>query len=511
MKILPAQSMRLAEQAAVDAGGSFEELMENAGTAAARILLDRSEAGGKPVLILCGKGNNGGDGLVIARKLAEAGRKVRVIWLLGQKLSPLSQLNRERLTGLPVSFADAAEISDTEREQFCTEAGLIVDGCFGTGFSGELRGLCREWMAAANRSGAFRAALDIPTGMNCDNGFCSPDTFRADLTITFAADKPAHFLKNAAPLCGEVRCAEIGIPAEIIESVPGGITLLERETAARCIPARRPDSNKGDYGRLLTVGGSDSMTGAILMASSAAMRCGAGLVKAAIPASAVGIFGSTLPEAIYCPLQTGASGSIAAEEAGRLEQESGWATAILAGCGMGVSEDSRALLQILFRMGKPMVLDADALNCLAENPALLLSAKAPVILTPHMKEFSRLCGLEIPAIKADRFRTAADFAAKYRVTLILKDSNTVIAAPDGRLWMNRNGNSGMAKAGSGDVLAGMTASFLAQAAPPEQAALAAVFLHGDAGDLAAEELTPYCMTATDLIRKLPAAFRRTTA
>ncbi|MGI5895048.1 MAG: NAD(P)H-hydrate dehydratase [Candidatus Merdivicinus sp.] len=507
MKILTANAMKWAEQRAVEEGGSFEGLMENAGCSAADIIAGEVPSR-KPVLILCGKGNNGGDGLVIARKLAETGWTVQVVFLLGQAISPLAQKNRERLVGLPVWIGDAAEIEAEERDILCREAGAIVDGCFGTGFSGELRGVCREWMAAANTSPAVRIALDVPSGMNCDNGFCSGDTFEADCTITFAAHKPAHILKGSAPLCGKVFCAEIGISEKILAEAPGGVTLLEGNLAAECLPKRRPDSNKGDYGRLLTIGGCSHMTGAILMASMAAMHCGVGLLKAAVPEPIVPLFGSQIPEAIYYPILPSPAGNLPAEAADALIEQAGWATAVLLGCGMSVCEDTVLLTRKLLAAGKPLVLDADGLNCAASDPAMLKTAHGPLILTPHLKEFSRLTGKSIAEIRENRFALAAEFAAEYQVVLILKDSNTVIAAPDGRLWVNRNGNSGMAKAGSGDVLAGMVGAFLAQGIKPEEAALAAVFLHGEAGDTTAKDLTPYCMTATDLIRHFPEVFRK---
>ncbi len=509
MMILQAASMKWAETEAVKAGTTYAVLMEKAGIAAAREICAAKPALRKeePVLILCGKGNNGGDGLVVARELAKQGRRVQVVYLLGSNLSPLAAENRSLLAGLPVREAAAEEFDEFEREALCQSAGIIVDACFGTGFAGELRGQPALWMAAANRSRAFRAALDLPSGMDCGNGFCSADTFRANLTITFAAAKPAHFLKRSAPFCGEVRAADIGIGAEILAAAPGAISLLDRELAARCIPPRTEDSNKGSYGRMLAVGGCAKMTGAILMASMAAMRCGVGRVTAAIPEKAVTLFGSRLPEAVYLPLPLAEDGAFPAGAADALLEEAAASRSVLLGCGMSVSDGTMAVTRELLRSGAPLVLDADGLNCLAREPGMLDAARGPVILTPHMAEFSRLCGKSVTEIKADRFSAAAEYAQAHGAVLVLKDSNTVVAAPDGRLWMNKNGNSGMAKAGSGDVLAGMTASLLAQCGDPVQAALAAVYLHAAAGDAAAAALTPYCMTATDIIAHLPDAFR----
>lgn len=508
MMILQAASMKWAEAEAVKAGASYAGLMERAGLAAARELQAVRPEG--TAVILCGKGNNGGDGLVIARALAEEGRSVRVVYLLGQQLSHLAAGNRSLLAGLPVGEASAEDFDAAGREDLCQSAGLIVDACFGTGFSGELRGQPALWMAAANRSGAFRAALDLPSGMDCGSGFCSADTFRADLTITFAAAKPAHFLKRSAPFCGEVRVADIGIGAEILAAAPGAISLLGRELAARCIPPRTEDSNKGSYGRMLAAGGCARMTGAILMASMAAMRCGVGRVTAAIPEKAVPLFGSRLPEAVYLPLPLAEDGTFPAGAAGDLLKEAAASSSVLLGCGMSVSAGTLAVTKELLRSGAPLVLDADGLNCLAQEPEMLDAARGPLILTPHMAEFSRLCGKSVAEIKADRFSIAAEYARAHGAVLVLKDSNTVVAAPDGRLWMNKNGNSGMAKAGSGDVLAGMAASLLAQCGDPVQAALAAVYLHAAAGDAAAAALTPYCMTASDIIAHLPDAFTETT-
>lgn len=508
MKILTASAMRWAEQAAVDAGETFEGLMETAGRKAAGILMEEVPLPNGPVLILCGKGNNGGDGLVIARALAQKGIPVQVVFLLGRKLSPLAEKNLGRLQGLPAEILDAASIAPEERDALCKNAGLIVDGVFGTGFSGDLPENVRAWTAAANQSKAVRAALDIPSGLNCDTGLFGKDAFAADITVTFAAHKPAHFLKGSRGLCGRVFCADIGIRQEILAAAPGHITLLDGDEAKKGIPRRKEDSNKGDYGKLLTVGGCTHMTGAILMASLAALHCGVGLLKAAVPEPVCPLIAARMPEVIYLPVIPAKSGVLPASCGEALLKETEWADGVLLGCGMSVCEDTVSLTRKLLSCGKSMVIDADGLNCVAQDVNILKSRKAPTILTPHIKEFSRLTGKAIPEIKADRFSLASEFARQYGVTLVLKDSNTVVAAPDGRLWMNANGNSGMAKAGSGDVLAGIIASFLAQGIPPELAAMAGVFLHGEAGDAAAADLTPYCMTASKMVDYFPRVFAK---
>lgn len=509
MRILPAKAMSWVEKATVEKGlGDFDGLMEAAGRAAARSLLPMLPCAQAPVLILCGKGNNGGDGLVVARKFANAGVPVTVAFLMGERLSPLAQKNLEALRDEPkVRILQGAGLPYQEKRELCGSAAMIIDGVFGTGFSGKLPEDCGQWMEAANRSEAVRAALDIPSGMDCDTGFFDLDTFKAHATCAFGALKPAHLLKSSRELCGEVRLMDIGLSIVAVNQAPCGITLLDEELARKLLPPRREDSNKGDYGRLLAMGGCTSMAGAILMASMAAMSSGVGMVKAAIPAGAAQLLNGKLPEALCCPMEADEAGAISPKNAGRLAVEAGWATALLLGCGLSVGEGTKQLTEFLLQnASRPMVIDADGLNCLAGQLYLLGLAKAPVVLTPHMKEMSRLIGKDIPQLKRERFRAAGELAAETGAVVVLKDSNTVVAAPDGRLWMNTNGSCGMAKAGSGDVLAGLIGGLLAQGLPPEDAACLGVYLHAAAGEAAAKRLTPYCMKATDIIAALPEAF-----
>lgn len=523
MRILTAGQMKIAEAMAVEKGISYEQLMESAGCGAADSILKRyfqlnERAFSEPkVLILLGKGNNGGDGLVIARKLLETipGLRVTLLFCLGNTLSELAERNRKRLTPFAnrIRVFYAEKISDKELDTLCRENDLILDGIFGTGFSGQLPEKIVRLLRAANRSKARKIALDIPSGMDCNNGVYDADTFRADLTYTFAAMKPAHLLKRSRALCGEIEAVEIGITQEMMAEIPGNVSYLDAETVKKALPPRYEDSNKGSYGKLLNIGGCASMSGAVLLSSMSAYRCGVGLVMAAAPETALTAVRLQLPEAIHCVLPLGETGAIAPENSKRLAEElNSWSTAALIGCGMSVTEESKAVIrQLLTETEKPMVIDADGLNCIAamgeEGLELLDGAKAPLILTPHMLEFSRLSGMSIDEIKAGRFTVAGDFAARHHLTLVLKDSSTVIASPGGELYMNGNGNSGLSKGGSGDVLAGMIASFLAQGTDPVQAAQCGVYLHGAAGDVAQRRLTAYGMLPSDVIACIPEAFR----
>ena len=513
-KLLSSRQMKKAESEAVPfspIADGYEWLMENAGHAAAETIRDRchDRFSNKNMLILLGKGNNGGDGLVIARLLKEQfpSLKITILFCLGHELSPLSALNLSRLPKGEFELCDDL----SKAALLCKEADYIVDGIFGTGFHGSLPSVLVPILRAANESSAQKIALDIPTGVNGDNGLSDPDAFRADFTTAFAAFKPAHFLKSSRFLCGETAKMEIGIPEAIINSIPDTVSLMNESEMASLLPPRLPDSNKGSYGKLLVVGGSKTMTGAVLLSASAAARCGVGLVMAAAPENALVPIRSMLPEALLLPLPLSDSGAIhPSAHPAVLEKINGWASAALIGCGMSLTDETKLMVTDVVLNGKtPLVLDADALNALsAIGTDILLNSEEPIILTPHMMEFSRLTGKTIPEIRENRFELASDFAKKHHVTLILKDASTLIVSPDGEMSMNENGNPGLSKGGSGDTLAGIIASLLAQGLSPYSAAKLGVWLHAEAGDIACQQLTAYSMLPQDVIKVLPKAFQK---
>ena len=513
MKILTSDLMKKAEALAVEKGCSYGELMENAGTAAAKRIRDIMGGGvaDKKFLILCGKGNNAGDGLVIARHLFRWGGEVAVLFLLGsdeERMSPLCRENLHALDGLPLIL--------TEKLPEGGGYDAVIDGVFGTGFSGELPAAVSAVFDSISKH-SVKFALDIPSGIDCDSGIADPHIISADYTFSFGAPKPAHILKRSALFCGQTEVLDIGIDEEDIDSLPG-ILLLTRKEAAEMLPKRRPDSHKGSYGKLLNIGGCSHMTGAVMLSTLSALAGGVGLCKVAAPETVTNIIAGNILPCIHAPMPVSASGSVAKEALPALEKELKWATALLMGCGMSVCDDTKELVGALLLTSEvPMVIDADGINCLAGRAELLKKAKAHVILTPHLLEMSRLCGHSVEDIQKDRFRIAADFAKEYGVTLVLKDSTTVIASSDGSLRMlssepegmtfTCNENSGLAKGGSGDVLAGLVAAMLTLGASPADAAACGVWLHGRAADLCEKDMTAYCMQPTDVIRYLPAAFK----
>lgn len=491
-KIAGSSAMRAAEKLADSSGVSYAELMERAGTLAAHKVMPSLRPGSRAV-ILCGKGNNGGDGLVMARVLRGRGHVPVVVFVMGTRLSPLAQHNLELLEQTGAEVLDLP-LPDGGFERLLEGCELIVDAVFGTGFSGALPEHLVPLFDAAQRSGLPVVALDGPSGVNLDTGECDGHALRAAQTLAFACLKPGHLLKSSAALCGHCTVLDIGITQEQLAAA-GALERLDRQTAAHGLPARPADGHKGTFGRLLAVCGSDEMPGAALLSCGAALRSGVGLVRLSAPQSVREAAAVRLPECLHGSPE-------------RLEEELAWADAVLCGCGLSVCADSRRRLErLLSGFSGPVVLDADALTLLAQEPQLLARCAGRAVLTPHLGEMARLCGLPIQDVARRRFEIAPAFAREYEVVLVLKDSCTTVAAPDGGLWLFDGGNSGLAKGGSGDVLAGVLASLAAQGVPLCSAALAAVWLHGAAADWARAGLGEYGMLPSDVIQHLPHAAR----
>ncbi|MGN0479548.1 MAG: NAD(P)H-hydrate dehydratase, partial [Hominenteromicrobium sp.] len=476
-------------------GVSMETLMENAGAACAAFIEEKMAVRGKKAVILCGKGNNGGDGFVIARLLSKAGAGVTVVLMQGAPASALAKQAYDKMhKGIEIILAKhAARAVDT--------ADLIVDAVFGFSFHGKLPAVMEPLIERANASKALRVAVDVPSGAQCDTGAVEGVCFRAQYTVTFTAMKPAGVVYPAAGYSGLTVVRQVGIKREFLQMLPCDTESVPLGSLCPLFPKRDPESHKGTYGRLLMLCGSIGMAGACMMAARAALRSGVGLLNIAVPHALYPILAPAVPEAVftlYDPDETLGP---------RLAEAIQKADACLVGCGLGTAPYAERIVQTVLESARcPVVLDADALNILAKAPEKLLIPHAPVIVTPHPGEMSRLCGKPMADIRADRIRTAKEFAAKYRVITVLKGAGTVTAAPDGEVRINTTGNAGMAKGGSGDVLAGMTGSLLAQGMKPFEAAYAAVCIHGAAGDRCAEKRSEHGMLPTDLIEMLPEVF-----
>ena len=506
MKVLTSREMRMVEAAAVAEGLDYLRLMENAGSATARCIRARGDLLGKSVAVLCGRGNNGGDGFVIARKLLEEGAQVTVVMVCGQPTSLESQemFSRIRHSGITILSLETEPyvVSSTVRD-----AALVVDAIYGIGFHGELPDYMRSLFRLINGLPSPTIAVDIPSGLDADTGLFDKDALVANQTVTFTAMKPGLLNVHAATMVGTVDVVKIGIDSRLVDQFSASQTIIDNMMVHACFSPRPADSNKGTFGHLLAVCGSYGMAGAATMAVKAAQRCGVGLVTAAVPRSIYPIAAVQLPEAVFLPLPETADGQISIPARPILRERAQRASAILLGCGLGTSEETRNVVtDLLYETDCPMVLDADGINCAAGHIDIEKAGRSPLVLTPHPGEMARLLGCTVEEVQSNRVELAREYAEKHQVVLVLKGHKTVIAAPDHSVMINMTGNPGMACAGSGDVLTGMIASFMAQGMDPFHAAMCGVYLHGLAGDRAAARLSQHAMLPTDLLEELGGLF-----
>lgn len=485
MKVLTVPQIRIAEENAVVNGVfSYSEMMQNAGVCAAKIISDKYCIKGKRVAIVCGVGNNGGDGFVIANELSKIGAFVTVITPLGD---PKTSTAKEKFAFLP-----SVDVTD----KLSGEYDFIIDAIFGIGLDRTLAGdalLAVEWM---NISDGIKIAVDLPSGITPD-GKIAGKAFMADFTVTFIALKDCLLVPPASDYCGEIIVADIGVEA-------GDYSYLTLE--APKFPRKLNNSHKGTFGTALLVAGSYGMCGAEILAAKAAQKSGVGIVKAAVVDKNYTAFTSSVPEAVSIPLSTDKDGGFALSDDDINKCLLG-ADALLIGPGMGQSFTARqSVVNLLKSSEVPVVLDADGINAISFDINILRGINVPVIITPHPGEMARLVGVTVKEIQSERIKYARDFAKEYGVITVLKGANTVVASPDGRVFINTNGNYGMATAGSGDVLAGITVSLLAQGYSPLFSAKSAVYLHGAAGDNAAGKIGKMSLTASDIITELNLLF-----
>jgi NAD(P)H-hydrate epimerase len=514
MRILNAAQMREADRYTIeDIGIPSLVLMENAG----RQVVAALEAAYEPrldgrVAILCGRGNNGGDGFVVARTLAQRGidTAVFVVGALsdvrGDARINLDILGRLGITVVEVNDEQSWELHFSEIAQ-CT---LIVDAIFGTGLKSPLAGMMETVVADVNASGIPIVAIDLPSGLSADTPHILGDCIDASMTVTLAAPKLPLVLPPGEAHAGDVVIADIGIPYEVIEGLDGSrIDLLTPEQIRELVEPRAADSHKGDFGRVTIVAGSVGKTGAAYMAAMGALRSGAGLVTVGTPASCLPIVASMGPEFMTEALREH-GGMVTAAALSRVLEARHDVIACGPGLGRGpgVGEFVRGLLQ---RSTVPLVLDADAITMLSDDPGVLTGREErDVIITPHPGEMARLVGSTVEEVQSNRIEVATTFATTHHVYVVLKGHRTLIATPDGSVFINPTGNAGMATGGTGDVLTGMIAAWLAQLLDAEAACRLAVFLHGAAGDLAETHDGQVAMTATDLLSQLGEALKQLT-
>jgi len=482
--------------------------MENAGGAVADFV-SANFAPVKRIGVVCGKGNNGGDGFVVARRLHSAGREVQVLLLADP--SELKGDAAANFPKLPVRAVVARSPEELESARQILDCELLIDAILGTGFRPPVSPLYSHAIALLNQSQARVVAVDIPSGADADaTGAQSGTIARADAIVTFTAPRPAHVFASLTG--GPVVIAPIGSPDEAITSSLN-LNLTTPADIAHLLKPRPRDSNKGMYGHVLVLGGSVGKAGAAAMAGIAALRAGAGLSTVGTPKSVLPTVAGYHPELMTEALEETEIGSISLRALGygHVDALAKGMTVLAVGPGISRhSETSEFVRTVVKKFTMPMVLDADGLNAF-EGRAAELSGKGRVlVITPHPGEMARLVGTTVPEVQRDRVNVARTFAREHEIIVVLKGDRTLIAHPDGTVWVNPTGNPGMATGGTGDILTGMMAGLLAQ--HPKQAleaVIAAVYLHGLAGNVACEIKGEHSLIATDLLEGLPEAFRRT--
>jgi len=515
LPVLTAAQMQQIDKATISGLGlPGTVLMENAGRAVADSIRDfPATRDCRRPLILCGKGNNGGDGFVVARYLLRDSENGFPLVLLCGRLEELSgdaAVMAGVAAGCGVKVVELEDENLDELARALESCDLVVDALLGSGAAGAPRGLLARVIGSVGEYARPLVAIDSPSGVDMDTGGVPGCALCAVLTVTFGFEKVGHRFYPGRSHCGQIVVADIGFPDAAARELDCRLFVCEPDDVSRRIPLRRPNSNKGDYGKLLVLGGSTGLTGAAVLCSEAAMASGAGMVTAGVPQSLNSIFEIKLTEVMTLPLPDDGTGALqmkALEEIDRFLR-SGMDVLAL-GPGIGRDPGTVDLIRALAgRVELPVVIDADGLNAFAGFPDKLSDFRGPVVITPHPGEMSRLCGKEILEIKANPVAVAREFAERTGAVVLLKGPPTVTAEPGGRAVINPTGTAALAKAGSGDVLTGIIAGLLAQGVQAFDAAFVGAYLHGLAGETAEIESGPYSVMALDLVAALPLAIEK---
>ncbi|MFB3895650.1 MAG: NAD(P)H-hydrate dehydratase [bacterium] len=511
MKIVTAEQMKQIDRTAIDHRNIPSlRLMEHAGKAVTTTLLNDFPTA-KRIAIFVGKGNNGGDALVVARLLHQKQKKVSVYLTANSaEMSPdaKSNLNKYlRLRRAPKPIQITKDLLHN-LPQLLAEFHLIIDGLLGTGMKGKVAGLLADIIFLINDARKPIVAIDIPSGLHADTGEPLGISIRAALTVTLGLPKPGLITYPGAEYAGKLVIADIGLPPDLMIDEKIKLNWLTASEMKSILPFRKPDTHKNNFGHVLVLAGSVGFTGAATLTSISALRAGAGLVTLGIPKSLCDIMESKLTEVMKLPLPETEQRSLALKAEQPIMEFAKKATVLAIGPGLSLNEETKQLVRkIVIQSTLPMVIDADGITAISDDLSVLQQAKAPVILTPHPGEMARLLHSISKMVQSNRIELARRFAQDYNVILVLKGARTVIAEPTGQVYINSTGNPGMASAGVGDVLTGLIAGFLSQKVSPLNSALLGVYLHGLAGDLAAEQLTQYSLIASDILAYLPQSFR----
>ncbi len=494
MRILTADEIRLVENLCFEKYSTEAELMLKAGTACFEKMTKEYDMKNKSVLVLCGNGKNAGDGFVIARLLYAHGTSAKIV-LCDKEPSipePLMYFNEAKASGVEI-----AHISDT-----ALDCDYIVDCIFGIGFHGEPRAPFDSVFKRVSQSRAKTISVDTPSGTDATTGAVCQNCVKADFTVAISTLKYCHILPPANAYCGKTVTVNIGIPEACYTGEYANT--IEYEDVKALFKKRDKNSNKGTFGHQLNICGSYKMFGAAVIATEAALRSGAGLVKLTLPESAYPLAASHLTQPIFNPVLSNEAGTFSQNAIYGITENADWASSIVLGCGIGVNDDTKAVVEAVLKNAKaPIILDADGINCIKGRISILKEIKVPVVLTPHPGEMSGLISKQVAEIQENRIEISKNFAREMHVVLVLKGADTVVT--DGySVFVNTTGNPGMAMGGSGDMLSGMLGAFVAQGLSPFDAAKAAVYLHGLCGDMAAKSYGEKGMLVCDMTEQLGA-------
>ena len=487
-------------------------MMENAGRGVVEALENRrGSLRSSHVYVLCGKGNNGGDGFVIARHLLNKGAIVRVL-LLGRS----KDVKGDARTNLKILLRLVRENEERIHFEEVTSPGklvrmkkpdIIIDAIFGTGFSREITGLYRSVISWINRSASFVAAVDIPSGVNATTGVVSTIAVQSSLTVTMALAKIGHYVGQGRDHSGDVAIADLGIPRGVFRLSRDQVYRVNSADVREMLPHRSLSAHKHSVGKVFVLSGSRGLTGAPYMCAQAAMKAGAGAVILGVPRSLHMLMARKVTEVMVTPLDETEEGTVARSALSAIQEKIGWSDVVVLGPGLSRNfETQQLLLDLIKSIRKPLVLDADALNAVAMDKQVLNRRERPAILTPHVGELSRIIGESGTTVERLRVTVAQKFSKKLGCVLVLKGAPTVTSIPTGVAYLNSSGNPGMATAGSGDVLTGLIAGLLGQGMTAHDAAVAGVFVHGLAGDVACSKVGQKSMLALDILDSVPRAF-----
>ena len=504
--LITGSQMASIDRRAIDSGMPGIELMEAAGQGVTRVVENLlGELQNRHIVILCGKGNNGGDGFVVARQAAQCGARVQVF--TATSANEITGDAKTNFNRLPPDIVQSVDRIATVQNAL-TNADIAIDALLGTGIRGPARGIYADLINALARTKSPIVAVDIPSGLNADTGKIEGPCATATCTVTFAQPRIGHFFYPGRAQCGKLHLIDIGIPPSAIERERISTYLIDNRRCARLLPHREPDAHKGDCGRVYILAGSVGLTGAAALSANAAIRGGAGLVTLGVPKSLNDILETKVTEAMTHPLpELKQVRCLSLRARGDIQRACRTADSIAIGPGLGTHRETVELIRRLVRdLSCPAVIDADALNALAGDLDAIRACETPLVLTPHIGEFARLT--DTAEIQRDPIALALEFASDVDATIVLKGAPTIVATPEGEAHINPTGNPGMATGGTGDVLTGLLAALIGQGLNTSDAACTAVYLHGLAADIAAQKTGHISLIASDIIENFAAAIHQ---